>query len=308
MSDTDFFAFTTEPSIFRSVCILLSSAYFIASPIFLTVVIKYEKNIHRRTILNYFACDFCYLLIIAFLIVQTLETGRFIVGPNTHFFCYLLITSRGILLYSLILTINFQTIMKYVLIFIWKSPFGFQDDFWYFFIKIFIIVSVFIIQFVAEFFRRFQTFEFHFCIGSEPTTGNGPNYVPFMMVILTVGIQFGLFLRMFFFRKSRASRIVDTSRLSEMETESVLNFFSTISAAAVIGLASVVFFILSKVKPENLGKPPFVYLLYWRIFLYPVFSCTLIFFIISKNKRFRSYVKRNFEMFSLSHNFQLFKK
>jgi hypothetical protein len=291
MVDTDFFAFTSKDSLLRTFCIIISTIFLILSPPFLFFVIRYEKNIHRRTILNYFACDFCYVFICSFVLVQTLEIARFIVGPMPNVLCYYQTTMRGILVNSFIFIINFQAIIKYVLIFIWKSPFIFRDDFWYFYIKMLIIFIVIIIQFLIEFFRRFRTFEFYFCAGMEPEVGNSPRYLSFIILAITIGLQLGLFLRKLFYWRSLPSGHVFKERNSEIEMDSVLNVFSTASSTFILSLASFVFFGLSKVKPENLGNPPYIYILYWRVFLFPPFSFSIVCFMILKNKKFRNHLR-----------------
>lgn len=291
MIEADFFGFSTEESWLRTICIFISTIYLILSPPFLLIVIRYEKNIHRRTILNYLACDFCYVFICSYVSVQTFEIGRFIIGPLPHRLCYVLTSARGILVNSFIWIINFQAIIKYVLIFIWKSPFIFRDDFWYFFTKMIIIFIVFLIQFVVEFLRRFQTFEFYFCAGLRPEAGNGPRYISLITMTITVGLQLALFLRKFFYWRSQPNQHIFNTRISDIEMDSVLNVFSTVSATVVLCLASLLFFAMSKGKPEEMGTSPYIYLLFWRVFLYPPFSSTLVFIMIFKNKKFRTHLR-----------------
>lgn len=290
MTETDFFTFASESSLTRTVSLVISTIVVALFPAFLVLVIKYERSLHRRTILNYLACDFCAVFVFAFVVVQTIETVRFTIGPLPHVLCYLQTVLRGGCVYSFYLIVNSQAIMKYVLIFIWKSPFGFQDDFWYFFIRLLVILAVCTIQFVMEFIRRFRTLEFYICVGMVPDSGPVARYINYALVISTIVIQFGVRMRTSIYNKSN-SRVLSKRemRITDIETESVLNFLSTISAGSVLSIASILFMYLSRVNPEDLNNSPNVQLLYWRSFGVPPFSATLFCIFTLKNRRFRNH-------------------
>jgi len=89
MNGTDFFTLTTERSTVRTVSLLASSIVLCFFPTFLYLVIRYEKTLQKRTILNYLATDFCVVFAFAFVVVQTIETVRFAFGPCRWMFATL---------------------------------------------------------------------------------------------------------------------------------------------------------------------------------------------------------------------------
>jgi len=296
MNQTDFFSYTTERSTIRTVSLLASSIFLCVFPTFLYLVIRYEKNLHRRTILNYLAADFCAVLACLFVVVQLMETVRFIFGPLPVNVCYVQTVLRVGCVYSFYLIVNFHAVLKYVLIFIWKSPFGFRDDFWYFFIKCLIILGIFIIQFVMEFIRRFRTLEFYICTGGEPDFQPVPRYINYALAISSTIIHLGVWVRTYFFnRYNRKKNNWQVVLMSEIETESVLNHLTTtISAGTLLVGSSILFWYLSKVKPSDLNNPSYLLLLYWRSFGVQPFSATLFSIFILKSKRFRNHLRNLF--------------
>jgi hypothetical protein len=56
-------------------------------------------------------------------------------------------------------------VTKYVSIFLLKNPFGFQDEFWSFFVNIWIVSFSFIAQFVLDFLPGSRGIGFHLCSG-----------------------------------------------------------------------------------------------------------------------------------------------
>jgi len=289
---TDFFTFTTERSTIRTVSLLGSSIVVCFFPVFLLIVLKYEKNLHRRTILNYLAADFCVVFAFLFVVIQTIEILRFTFGPLPLSVCYIQTVSRRSCVYLFYFILNSQAAMKYVLIFIWKSPFGFQDDFWYFFIKCLIIHALFIIQFVMEFMRRFRTLEFYICIGKEPDYQPVTRYITYVLIISTIFIQFGVWVRSYFFNRSNNKKNNwQEARISEIETESVLNYHATISAGSALCVTSMLFMHLNKVKPSDLNNQQYLHVLFWRSFGVASFSAPFFCIFTLKNKRFRNHLK-----------------
>ena len=114
-------------SIVTSLCIL---------PL-LYAVIRYERygSDKKRTLINKLVSSVFWCVIGFHLLVHSLYTLRFIVGPLPSAVCLFAFLIKRSLSSAVLIFLNAIIATRYVFIFWLQNPAAFNDDFWHFFIK-----------------------------------------------------------------------------------------------------------------------------------------------------------------------------
>ena len=79
-------------------------------------------------------------------------SNRFLYGPLPGPICSLVMYLKNVVTIQTMLFLDAILISKYFLIFKFKNPLGFCDDFWTRFISIWIVIGSHLLQFVGDFF------------------------------------------------------------------------------------------------------------------------------------------------------------
>ncbi len=137
----DYFVGLHENRPVKVVGIILSFIFFPIWALLAYSIIWYEKfgSDRKRTILNKLTTSISASCIAWTPLVQIPELFRYIYGPLPKWFCHIHIGLKNTITMQLILFFDIITIMRYLFIFWLKNPFGFNDDFWTFFINIWVV-------------------------------------------------------------------------------------------------------------------------------------------------------------------------
>jgi len=145
---------------------LFTSIVFTVINIFLACgVIWFDHNFnHNRTIINRLTNLICYTLV-GFVCFSHTETVRYFTGPFPIVTCLLMVICKNIFRMLIIMLFDLKIILKYFLIFKVQNPGLFQDDFWYFYIKLWSIGFCTIFCYVFYIFPNRMTMMFYICSG-----------------------------------------------------------------------------------------------------------------------------------------------
>ena len=103
------------------------------------------------------------------MLIQSTEIIRNIFGPMSASFCFLKTVYRNSLTNQALLYLDSIAIIRYLFIFWLKNPGAFQSEFWYAFIRRWIIAASFISNFAWSFKAKRLTINFYICSGLDPT-------------------------------------------------------------------------------------------------------------------------------------------
>ena len=89
LGDKDFFPFMTEKSVLKWIGVAISCVSIIVGPVALYAVVWFEKfgSDKKRTLVNMLFSMTCWTTMAFCVLVQSIETLRYIVGPLTKFVC-----------------------------------------------------------------------------------------------------------------------------------------------------------------------------------------------------------------------------
>ena len=93
----------------------------------------------KRTLLNKFVSSLCWAFMEWFLIIQIFEIVSYIVGPMPDFICLIEVLLRNAIPLQILLFMDGIAVTRYVFIFWLKNPAAFNDDFWSFFLNIWVV-------------------------------------------------------------------------------------------------------------------------------------------------------------------------
>jgi hypothetical protein len=170
---------------------------------------------------------------------------------------------------------TFITLSRYMCIFWLKDPSAFQDDFWTYFLNIWIAGVSYISQFIFIYMPGKQSINFYLFSGINPDDDDDqPRKINIsILVILIASIIVHLFVNIrIFFYKIKAKSIVSEQNFSTqsknmfiktLENQNLADF--TIFTGYLIGCGSLGVLVtkLSRLEPWELNKYPNYLMIYW---------------------------------------------
>ena len=170
-NSTDFYAKVFKLNPLLICCILISVLSIIICPLIIYCIIWFERygSDQRRTLLNRFTTMYCWAMIQYFLIVQLIETARFIFGPLPAVICHLQSIVRSVNIDMVLICKAASILTKYVFIIWLKNPAGFNDDFWAFFAWMWIRVFTHLFDITIYLLGGNQPVTFYICCGTVRT-------------------------------------------------------------------------------------------------------------------------------------------
>ena len=256
----------------------------------------------KRTLLNKFVSSLCWACIEWLLIIQIFEIVCYIVGPMPDFICFVQLLLRNAIPLQLLLFMNGIAITRYIFIFWLKNPAAFKDDFWSFFLNVWIVGF----SLTTETFSRTvgpHTIFFYFCTG-KTSAGEHPHTAgsrPFQIVtLITLATHFLIHIRIQIYNKKITTdnglRCIWKSWLSSNVTEeSLSDLTTTIGTVAIFSLSAIFYRIANKIPLDNYDCFPYFFLEHFIRLIWPLllgFSMILLHYY--RNKKLRSCLKSEF--------------
>ena len=174
---------------------LINVAIF--SPLFYSII-WYERVVIKRTLINQLVSSGCWVIIAYNFLVQTPEIYLSLNGPSTENFCRFHLFVKYVLAHNYTALLMAISLIKYLYIFVVKSPASLNDDFWIFFINLTISAVACFSQFVYQFLPGRNAFFYYMCIGTFPSDKESIkfNYFLSFNLILTIIIYIIVMIKM----------------------------------------------------------------------------------------------------------------
>jgi hypothetical protein len=181
LTDIEIFSnFSKNPNIFEGVYeirvskvigIFISAiniTFFSPAIYFMIWYEKFESN-QPRSLVNQFVSSSCWSALIFIFFIQTGEIGIALKGSISSPLCYI----HTLIKMTLTIQYSWQAIsisvMKYLYIFVLKSPSGQFDDFWCFYINILIAILAILSQIIFLFTPGKNPYFYYMCTGEDPS-------------------------------------------------------------------------------------------------------------------------------------------
>ncbi len=173
--EDDYFAGVFEKRPFTTISLLISlTLSVILLALFLGIVwFDQIRSDSKRIIINRIFCSGCWLSIGYLFLVHLPDLFRYTYGPLPEFVCFYHQVIKNALTQQLLIIVNLIVVFRYVFIFWLKNPVAFQDEFWHFFLVIWMIGFSFVSQWIFAYFPGTQPLNYYVCLGINPIENSG---------------------------------------------------------------------------------------------------------------------------------------
>ena len=280
----DYFAGLFENRVTKLAAVTFSG---IASLILLPlvyVIIWFEKfgSDNKRTLLNKLVSSVCWTCFEWFLLVQTIDMIRYLVGPLPSHLCLFQLHLRNAIFSQQMIILDAIVVGRYVFVFCLKNPAAFNDDFWSKFINIWIVGFSVAQQIVAAQMPGKSSVYFYICTGKNPQLDRDvplKNHTYIMVQFIATALlhTFGSIRLYLYNRKSslKSSGPIVGLRRSRRETLSDLSVNAGLVFVYLVTL--VVIDRLNGIDTGDLNRyPNYLYEYYIRMVSPHLFSFTVV--------------------------------
>ena len=274
-TDSDFFngLFENRPSkiFFMAISILL----ILLASVLCYSVIWYERFglDAKRTIINQLFALHCSTAIEFMLFVTLPEWIRFVSGPGPKLLCWIHLVIKNYFVTKFLLVQTGIIIARYACIFWLKNPSAFNDEFWCYFINVWINLCSFILHFALAYSPGRQHVGYHICIGGNPAWDylEQPkfNYIHHVIGVAGLAAHIPMSIRIYWFKHKRKNIVSDlvnatkNSVLMTIEKNSLSNFGSITLSMVCSAILGYLFSLYSNLAAGDLNNYPNYLLVYW---------------------------------------------
>ena len=283
--------------------------------LFMYAIIWYEKygTNQNRTLINHFVASACWTGIAYNIILQIPEVIVAFGFTLGRLFCTCSLMLKCILIIHYSSLAGSVAIVKYLYIFVFKNSTGRFDEFWCFFINIFILVIAFVSQFVFQFLPGKNPYYYYVGLGVNPEQGLKTkvnlllqiNLVVCFLLYLYVAIKIKHFNYKFQSVKVEPQLTISSTvnnfhySTVRQSLKNTLADFTTLAATLVLMLPIIsVAIILNPTSGPQLMTFPCYFLVQFHLHVCPfLFSCSLTLSHFICNKKLREVIFRELNHF-----------
>ena len=262
---------------------ILSISLLMLDMVMVTGAIWYEHygTDRRRTLMNKLFSSVCWVMI-AQQCITMVEIIRYLVGPLSQGFCFILLLAKITGNSMILLFYDTMLLARYVLIFKLKNPGALNDEFWYRFLNIWVFTFSALYDSSRYFLPGKQTFSYYTCSGTSPasyqeTSKRGGNVVEAFSLVMNIVIS----LRILIHKKSQnivapKASTTGVSRfrgyvLRDLDKTTIA---STSSNFVIIFFLTVYYFLFTKLRTLSSQEynvyPNYLYLYFHQLLWAPL--------------------------------------
>ena len=263
MASNDYFEFLMENSFIRIFSIVICGINVIVVPLMLYSIIWFDKfgSDKKRTILNMLVSLICWNNIEFNFIIQATVLIRFLYGPLPELYCSLEYILRGAYVSQVFLFFDSIACMRYIFIFFLKNPAAFRDDFWCFFIYIWVKAYSLIVEIVIHNLMAHNKLSYYICTGLDPTEDFKKQLKVYGVVeIGSVFVNVFIWLHIKVYKSTSEKLTVQKSSLhkkeflKDLKGETLASFTSNLMSILGLALITVSTAYHSSLKPNDIYK------------------------------------------------------
>lgn len=276
----DFFQVLMANNPTKILCLAFSLIGILFGPPFLYIIIWYEKfgSDQKRTLLNMYVSMYCWEWIKFVLLVQTIETARFLYGPLPHFVCYGQLVLKNSTINNALLYMDARILTRYIYIFRLKNPAAFKDDFWLLFSCLWIQSFTLLFEIVRQLLNEKLASSFYICLGIDSTNVKGSTRGLGMIIQITTLLHIVIYLRILIYKikgmtlpqQSKISYIIKKLFVDDFEIKSMTTYASHIFYISLLGISASLLIFSNGIPPKDLNIYPYNLIIYYRSFVAPI--------------------------------------
>ena len=302
----DMFPVLTENNPERIISLTVSLTFSVISIPFLYGIILFERfgSDKKRTVINTFTTMICWTLIGLSVLVKIPETFRFIYGPLPETFCCFQNVNKYFIAPTIMLFYDAIAIARYVYIFCLKNPAALDDEFWGYFVSIWIYLTTVLLTLTVFFLAEYKNLGYFLCIGKiskelpETYTSKGMSIVLALSIIIHLATRIKIYI---YKRKDNRVYIQSlrnsnkTAAIQQIETHSVSSYAANLFGMFITGLVIAFISMLNNVEMQDLNKYP-NYVLVYFVYLISTNILLLFFLVASYHKEtMRKFITEEFK-------------
>lgn len=243
-------------------------------------IVWFEKygTYNKRTLINKLVASLCWNLIYMYVVCQPIEILSYIMGRLPQSLCFANVVMKNAAKTQTLLLFDSSIVVQYLLIFWIKNPAALNDEFWSFFITMWIAGLAQIFNFVKFMVPHRQPLNFYICSGTLPCAKDWslPSNFGAHFEVLTILIIICVKLKIHFFKKKATIEGKMTTRsifMKNFTLETINKNSLTTFSLNLTGLLLFSSFVFLGLK---LNKLPFVEMnVFPNYFLYYVLQLIL---------------------------------
>ena len=274
---------------------------FIITPL-LYGIIWYEQfgSDNKRTLLNKFVSSLCWACLRYIFLCQIPDTVIHVFGPTSQIICYILMVLKLIVPIQILLIMHSILMIRYFFIFWLKNPVAFNDDFWNFFLNIWIVGFSVLSQFIFMMMSTTKMLFYHICIGEVPDVDqNGAPLLFHILFVITAITDFVVALRIAVYKKKSKFQNLNTSNLrkstnfsSQIVKESLSDLTTTVCSSTIYFCTVIFMHFINKIPLMQFNCfPTYLYEYFLRLIWPITFASSLIILHYYRNSQLRSTLK-----------------
>jgi hypothetical protein len=171
--------------------------------------------------------------------------------------------------------------VKYIFIFWLKDPFNFQDDFWYLFANLWVIIFSVTSQFVYLYLPGCQPLNYFICTGQyqPPCLSTIPskiNYSTATLQVLSITSHIFVSVRIHLHKRKNNQMHIN------IETRNITDYVTSISNLIIMSISISLIVLFNRVEPDKANDFPYYLTIYGFHMIAPlliIFSTSFMYFI-----------------------------
>jgi hypothetical protein len=246
----------------------------------------------NRVITNRLLCSMAWTCIVFIVVVHSLDIVRYIYGPFPESICFFHHFLKNALIQQLVMFVILIFVFRYIFIFCLKNPMAFQDEFWAFFINIWLSTFCFLSQWLILYMPGHQPIMLYSCSGKNPSLLFVPkrNILSSTINILSIAILFGMYIRIeiFKWKESKLTTWLENQKslyLKDIEDKFLASSFMYLLGILNTTIGTIILWKINSLKPFELNfYPNNLYVIFIQL-IHPILvigSGVLIYYIEHK--------------------------
>lgn len=180
-------------------CSTISFTILVLNLVLLCGIIWYEKHL-ERSLLNKLVISLCWTWCFTLAICQ-LDVLRYMVGRLPEFFCIMMGVLKNCARTQLLILLDVMVIIQYLFVFVVKNPTGIMDNFWGFFISLWVTIFSLVFNTSLSLSPGRRTMQFYTCSGIDKAQfKNLPLKLGHPIEIITIGVHIFVKSKIWLFR------------------------------------------------------------------------------------------------------------
>ena len=303
-NDSNFFQGLYDHKFSQTISVVFSTVGSFTLIPLLYGIIWYERygSDNKRTLLNKFVSSLCWACLEYILFCQIPDIVIHIFGPTSHIICWVLMSLKLIIPIQVLLIMNGIIITRYFFIFWLKNPVAFNDDFWSFFLTIWIVGFLVMSQFIFIMVSTKKILFYHICVGKVPDeeqnypTEDGPllfhilfAFIVHFVILFRISV-YKIKSKFLNFNSSNSGNNLTFS--SQIVKESLSDMTTTICTATIYFCTAIFTYFMHKIPLRQFNCFPTYLFEYFLRLIWPItFISSLVILHYCRNGKLRSTLK-----------------